>query len=296
MDTKKKKVLFDTDIGSDIDDAVALAYLLRQPMCELVGITTVTGDTVKRAQLASVLCLAAGKGDVPIYPGCRMPLLDNELQPHVPQADVLPLYNHQKEFPMHRHIQFMIDTIRANPGEISLLAVGPMTNIGLLFATDPEIPGLLKELVLMCGVFTNTLPRVGPREWNAYGDSHSTAIIYNTRPAVHRSIGLDVTCQVTMGSNEVRERFNVDLLKIVLTMAEIWFNRRSIITFHDPLAASTLFDESICGFERGKVDVELLSDRVRGMTYFKADKENGPHEVALRVNKEKFFEHYFSLF
>lgn len=68
------KVLLDTDIGSDIDDAVCLAYLLAQPECQLLGITTVSGEAVKRARLASVLCKVAAKL-VPIYPGAEAPLL-----------------------------------------------------------------------------------------------------------------------------------------------------------------------------------------------------------------------------
>ena len=68
------KILLDTDIGSDIDDAVCLAYLLANPKCELLGITTVTGEAIKRAQMASALCTVAGK-EVPIYPGAENPLL-----------------------------------------------------------------------------------------------------------------------------------------------------------------------------------------------------------------------------
>ena len=64
---KIEKVLLDTDIGCDIDDAICMAYLLAHPNCELVGVTTVNGDTRARAQLASALCIAAKK-DVPIYP------------------------------------------------------------------------------------------------------------------------------------------------------------------------------------------------------------------------------------
>jgi purine nucleosidase len=67
--TVRVPVLFDTDIGSDIDDAVALAYLLRQPRCELLGVTTATGDTGQRAALAEVICRAAGRNDVPIHAG-----------------------------------------------------------------------------------------------------------------------------------------------------------------------------------------------------------------------------------
>ena len=291
-----KKILLDTDIGSDIDDAVCLAYLLQQPACELVGITTVTGEPVTRAKLASCLCRAAGKGDIPIYPGCAEPMLGNSIQPKAPQGAVLASYDHQTEFPLHRHIQFMIDTIRANPGEISLLAIGPMTNVGLLFAADPEIPSLLKDLTLMCGVFGNAQPRTGPREWNAYGDPYATAIVYNARVPVHRSIGLDATVQVKLPVEEVRRRFEGGLLKVVMDMAEVWFRSRDYIIFHDPLAAATLFNDRVCGFDRGQVEVELLSERAKGMTHWKKDEENGPHQAAFRVNREAFFEEYFSQF
>lgn len=291
-----KKILLDTDIGSDIDDAVCLAYLLQQPACELVGITTVTGEPVTRAMLASCLCRAAGKGDIPIYPGCATPMLGESIQTRAPQGAVLASYDHQTEFPLHRHIQFMIDTIRANPGEISLLAIGPMTNVGLLFATDPEIPSLLKELVLMCGVFSNAMPRTGPREWNAYGDPYATAIVYNAPVAVHRSIGLDVTMQVKLPMEEARLRFHGGLLDIVRDMAEVWFRSRDYMVFHDPLAAATLFNDTLCRFERGRVEVELLSERAKGMTHWKKDEENGRHEVAFRVDRDAFFQEYFGRF
>ena len=71
---RAKYLLFDTDIGSDIDDAVCLAYLLANPHCELLGITTVTGNGRDRGRLASALCRAAGK-EIPIYLGAETPLL-----------------------------------------------------------------------------------------------------------------------------------------------------------------------------------------------------------------------------
>ncbi len=73
------KILLDTDIGTDIDDAVCLAYLLANPDCDLLGITTVTGEPVKRAMLASALCRIAGK-KIPVYPGSADPLLIPQLQ------------------------------------------------------------------------------------------------------------------------------------------------------------------------------------------------------------------------
>src|SRR5512141_1204104 len=92
------KIILDTDIGTDIDDAVCLAYLLSQPRCDLLGITTVTGEAEKRAMLASALCRQAGK-DVPIYPGAVRPLLLEQRQNHAQQAEALAPWSHQSGFP-----------------------------------------------------------------------------------------------------------------------------------------------------------------------------------------------------
>lgn len=289
-----EKVILDTDIGSDIDDAICLAYLLAQPRCELLGVTTVSGQPGKRAELVSALCQAAGKA-VPIYPGVEKPLLSAQRQPLVPQAEMLDRWPHDSAFPQGAAIEFLRTTIRAHPGEVTLLGIGPMTNIALLFALDPEIPALLRRLVLMIGVFTNQLPGVAPLEWNAICDPYAAAMIYHAPAAVHRSIGLDVTCQITMNSDEARERFKVGLLRPVLDFAEVWFRERPIITFHDPLAAATIFDAEICSFARGTVEVELASPRLRGLTYFDRS-ESGAHEVALTVNPQRFLSHYFACF
>jgi inosine-uridine nucleoside N-ribohydrolase len=99
-----------------------------------------------------------------------------------------------------------------------------------------------------------------------------------------------------MEAGAVRERFQTPLLKPVLDFAEVWFQRRSSITFHDPLAATVLFDEEICQFERGLVEVELTSDRLAGLTYWTPQAASRPHEVALKVDADRFFEHYFSVF
>src|SRR5262249_1191216 len=86
---KSMKILLDTDIGGDLDDALALAYLLKQPQCELLGITTVGGESDKRAALASALCHAAGRVEVPIHVGAAAPLRVPERQPHAYQSAAL---------------------------------------------------------------------------------------------------------------------------------------------------------------------------------------------------------------
>jgi purine nucleosidase len=292
------KIILDTDIGSDIDDAVCLAYLLSQPQCELLGITTVTGEVEKRAMMASAMCTVAGQPDIPIYPGADMPLFIKQLQPIARQATALPKWPHQTEFPQGQAIKFLRETIRKYPGEVTLLAIGPLTNIAMLFKIDPECAGLLKQLVLMCGVFGECVDCYGPLEWNAMLDPDATAMIYRARPPLHRSIGLDVTTKVTMDVNTVRRRFQAKVLRPVLDFAEVWFKETDRITFHDPLAATTIFDDSICTFERGTVSVELGEPTRAGKTVFHpADSSDAsaPHEVAFGVHPQRFFDHYFGL-
>lgn len=288
----RTKILLDTDIGSDIDDAVCLAYLLANPACDLLGITTVTGDTVKRASMASVLCKIAGKR-IPIHPGRRQPLLSLEQQPGVPQAAALDRWDHDTGFSQGEAVEFLRQTIRANPGEVVLLGIGPMTNIAALFAADEEIAMLLKGLVLMCGVF---LDRNSETEWNAKLDPVATGIVYRAAPPYHRSIGLDVTQRVTFSAAEVRQKFQAPLLRPVLDFAQVWFEHAGLMTFHDPLAAATIFNDSICGFERGRVEIELKSDHVAGATLWYPKDPAGHHEVATTVDASRFFEHYFSFF
>lgn len=290
----KTKILLDTDIGTDIDDAVCLAYLLLHPECDLLGITTVTGQAVQRAMLASLICKAAGKS-IPIFPGAENPMLVPQQQKAATQAEVLARWDHETRFPKGEAVQFLRSTIRQHPGEVVLLTIAPLTNIGLLFAVDPEIPLLLKGLVMMCGRFTEDVPAYGPIEWNAMGDPHATAIVYRAPVPVHRSVGLDVTTRVAMTADEFRHAYQHPIFTPIYEMAEIWFRDWKGTTFHDPLAAATIFNNGICTFRRGRVTAEVDNPSARGRTVWTPDEREGPHEVALEVNPQLFFHHYRSV-
>lgn len=293
MNTEEKiKVILDTDIGTDIDDAVCLAYLLQQPHCDLLGITTVTGQPVERARLASAICMQAGR-HVPVFPGAEHPIVVEQRQNVAQQAECLSRWPHQREFPRGEAIQFMRRTIRAHPGEVVLLSVAPLTNVGLLFSVDPEIPQLLRGLVLMCGRFSDRVEgNYGPTEWNASGDPHATKIVYGAGIPLHRSLGLDVTSRVHMDAGEFRRTFAPSpLFGPVLDFAEVWFREWKGTTFHDPLAAVTIFKPDICRWERGDVTVDLTPGETLGKTLWHADASAGRHEVGIDVDPEGFFEH-----
>ena len=287
------KVLLDTDIGSDVDDAVALAYLLSHPDCELLGITTVTGEADKRAALASVLCKAAGK-DIPIFPGADHPMQGPQRQPIAQQAAALPRWPHETNFPKGQAVDFLANTIRAYPGEVALLTIGPLTNAGLLFSEHPDIPKLLAGLVMMGGNFDETGPEAGRIEWNVAGDPLASDITYRTQVRLHRSLGLNVTQRVMMSADEVRQRFKASLLRPVLDMAEIWFaGFYPFITYHDPLAAATVFEPDLCSYQQGTVTFDKTDKP--GRTIWQPGGPDVPHQVAMTVDADRYFEHFFNI-
>lgn len=287
-------VLFDTDIGSDIDDAVALAYLLAQPRCELLGVTTVTGDTGQRAALADIVCRAASRTDVPIHAGLPDVLLHGPGQPQVPQYAAVAHHDHHTNWP-HSAIEFLRQTIRARPGQITLVAVGPLTNVAALFLADPEIPSLLKNVVLMGGVFTGGAGHgPGAREWNALVDPVATAITFRRAEGKLLAVGLDVTTRCRLWADECRRRFAAagGALAVVAEMAEVWFKNAREITFHDPLAAAVVFEPDLCGYHHGQVRVVADEGPFAGLTRWEP-KPEGPHTIATEIEPERFFAHYF---
>lgn len=309
-----KKVLLDFDIGTEIDDAIALAYLLANPECELVGITTSCGESIKRAEMASVLCRAAGK-KVPIHAGCERPLLITQMETTAPQAAILPHYEHDTGFAPNTAIPFMQKVIRENPGEVTLLAVAPMTNLGLLFAMDPELPELLDGLYLLCGSpthqrhdvvteslsamerddFIRVLDSQGILENNSIVDPHATSIVYRARCRNFVNIGNNVSSRVVMTPEEAERRFRHPIMQVVMSIAREWFKDEPRVSFHDPLAAVCIFNDDVCSYKRGYMDCVLDSRLLGGMTIFREDPA-GPHQVAWDVDGDKFFEHLFEVF
>ena len=291
----KTPLILDTDIGTDIDDALALAYLLSQPRCELLGVTTVSGQAPLRAEMASAMCHHVGRTDIPIHSGAEQALLTDIVQKVAPQAEALGNRPRQRNFKPNTAVDFLRSTIRSRPHEITLLAIGPMTNIGLLFAMDPEIPSLLKSVVFMCGQFRDVMRG----EWNAFNDPYATAIAYcnglQTKPPQHLSFGLDVTMQCGMPREEGRKTLTAKVLEPVRDFAEIWYQHCNHIIWHDPLAAASIFEPEICTYRTGRVRISL-HDPTLGWTVFDEPREiPHTHTIADGVNAKRFFEHYFEI-
>jgi purine nucleosidase len=272
------KVLLDTDIGNDIDDALTLAYLLAQPECELLGITTVTAGAADRARLASALCLDASR-EVPIAAGASRPLEREPLQePPLSANELLTRWPHRE--PSRDAIELLRQSIVDHPGEITLITIGALTNVAQLFQAHPETATLLRSLVLMGGRY---FTRDDKPEWNIRNDPEAAQIVFEAPVAHVRAVGIDVTRQVMLSAAEFRSRFS----GLLLDFAGPWLAMRDKVTFHDPLAAATVFDETLCGYVRGTVRVEP-----EGWTNLSG---GARHEVAQSVAPERFFAHYFEV-
>ena len=151
------KIILDTDIGDDIDDAYALALLASHPGVQLLGITTAFGQTRERAELAAKLLQVIGRKDVPVHAGRRG------------EAAIRDQYAWARGFrssaiKKEDAVTFLKQQFDRAPGEITLIAIGPLTNIGDLLSRHPEVKSKIRRLVIMGGaIYVGFVAAMDPR-------------------------------------------------------------------------------------------------------------------------------------
>ncbi len=275
---KIKKVLLDTDIGDDIDDALALGYLGKSSDIFLLGVSTVFLKTRERAELGAAELQVLGKFNLPIVAGAGRPLkIENalykkKLQEHKPRqfeilSKIKPLI---KPYPMDV-VEFLKNNIEAHSGEVTLLTIGPLTNIGLLFRKYPKIAEKLKEIVIMGGVITPSFP-----EWNILCDPEAAAIVFNAGAPI-RMIGLDVTLKCLLPEAQIRrfEKSGRELPVLLGKLIRLWQKQLAGVSgnskahspiLHDPLAAMALNTPDLLEYRPCKIAVETGGKYTRGVT------------------------------
>ena len=162
-------VIVDTDIGDDIDDAFALALLLRSPEVKVLGVTTAFGDTELRAQLVDRFLAAVGRQEIPVEAGVATQANNRFTQ--AAYARAWPARAHDNA------VDFLLDQIRAQPGKITLIAIGPLFNVEAAIARDPDTFRKLRRVVMMGGSIDrgyddgNPAAQAPPSaEWNIHCD------------------------------------------------------------------------------------------------------------------------------
>lgn len=201
--TRPFKVIYDTDPG--VDDAMALFYALAHPQVDVVGITTTFGNVKVEQAAVNALYLAAiaGRPDIPVTQGIKRPWVKpGETPPaHIHGADGLgnltSRVTTQNQLDPRSSAQFIVDMVRASPGEITLVAVGPLGNLALALKLEPDLPKLVREVIIMGGTITEP-GNVSPvAEANIWGDPHAADQVFTAGWKL-TMVGLDVTHQVIM--------------------------------------------------------------------------------------------------
>ena len=299
----QRKILLDCDPGHD--DAVAMMFAWGNPSIELLGVTTVGGNQTLDKVTRNALSVATvvGMHDVPIAAGCRLPLVRPvEIAPDVhgdSGLDGVELPEPAVELDPRHGVDLIIETIMSNePGTVTLVPTGPLTNIAMAARKEPRIVERVQEVVLMGGGYHvgNWSPVA---EFNIKVDPEAAHIVFNEKwPIV--MVGLDLTHQA-LATDEVAERIAAVPGSVSqFTLGLFTFFRKAyqdaqgfeFPPVHDPCTLAYLIDPTIVETVKVPVDVELNGSLTTGMTVadFRAPAPEDCHtKVATRLDAPRFW-------
>lgn len=283
--TKPEKIIIDTDIGDDIDDAFAVTLALRSPELQILGISTTFGDTATRAKLLDRLLGEAGRADITVAVG----IFDSQIQTSLSQR----AYAEGGHFarPVHpKATDFILEQIRRYPGEITLVAIGPLVNVGALIDKDEQAFRKLRRVVLMGGSIERgygdlgyTKPHGPDAEWNIKNDIASARKLLDSGVPVFM-MPLDST---QLKLDEVKRaalfQAGTPITDALTLLYHEWGQETP--TLFDPMTIAFIVDTQLCPVK----PMHIIVDE-KGFTRAVAGAPNA--EVCMDSNSEAFFRFY----
>jgi inosine-uridine nucleoside N-ribohydrolase len=280
------RIILDTDIGTDIDDAWALGLAMTSPEFELLSVTIADGDTTARARVACKLLHTAGRGGVPVAVG----------RPTLPPKGVDYQLAWAEDFTATRPVsqpaaQLIVETIRRLPNEVTLVAVGPLQNVADALRLEPRLPKLVKRVVLMSGSIRGSAWNPAPvPEWNVVRATADAQLVYAAGFPM-TTVPLDSTSYVQL-KDEERERLRARataLTRSLETLYRLWLDGPSRrMTLHDQLAVA---ETARPGEFFGRCDTLRL--RVDDQGYTRIDEADGrPTTVCFEPKRDAFMRYY----
>jgi len=261
-------IILDTDIGDDIDDALALALALQSPELDVRAVTTVIDDTETRTRLAWKELGLYGRHDVPVATGASEPLLDPVRTTRARQFEVLTEADTVPAAAHRRAADLIIDTLMASPQPITLVPIGPLTNIALALKGEPRIKPKIARIVLMGGAF-----HMLQQEYNIWRDRVAAEIVFSSGVPI-TAVGLDVTTRCKLEGADLARLRAADnpASRFLVKLIELWQNGHAgqYPTLHDPLAVAVAFQPNLVETQLGRVQVETSCCVTNGMTMFTA--------------------------
>jgi inosine-uridine nucleoside N-ribohydrolase len=314
-------VVVDTDLGFASDDAMALLILLQSKRVDLLGVTVVTGNEWLRQEVANALRLLeiAGRPEVPVYPGADRPLVNSqeemmrreELYGETndggykgawrsggPGRDEVraPDGEFAQRKPESTHgVNFLIESTRQNPGEVVLVAIGPLTNVALALAKDPDIVRRTRELVIMGG-------NIGtPPEFNFWLDPEAARMVLRAPWRRVTLSPLDI-CQQAPFTKEVATAAAEGDSPIARYFAETFLTRVASHPvsplMYDQIAVLSLLEpEVVTRTEEMWLDVEIDHGASYGNTLFWTEDRTPPPDVRkVRVHLDLDYPRFIDAF
>ena len=270
------RVIIDTDPG--VDDALALLLAMRSPELQIEAITPVAGNVPLELTLPNALRMVeiAGRTDIPVAAGAKSPLvrrLVTATYAHGENGLGGAVFPEPKTKPVNQPAAELIrQIVRQFPGEVTLLTIGPLTNIATALNTDPELAGMVRALVMMGGSLSggNITPAA---EFNIYVDPEAARIVFQSGIPI-TMVGLDVTRRTSLTEGHLRQlqagQNPVSQAAATIARNAIEHNReRGFVVgpnMHDSLAVAGFLDPSILKLKEYYVDVETTGELTAGET------------------------------
>jgi inosine-uridine nucleoside N-ribohydrolase len=286
----RTKVVLDTDIGTDIDDGWALGYALKSPVFDLLGVTVTDADTPQRARVACKLLHRLGRTDVPVAVGRQTPA--------VPPDRIDYQFTWAEDFLAYKPVgtpavEFLADLIRRNPGQITIIAVGPLQNIGDLVRLHADVVPMVKRVVLMSGSIGRNAWSSSPvAEWNVKLAIPEAQAVYAAKWPL-TIVPLDSTTYVRLEDQEreTLRKAGTPLVVALEALLRLWADLpTSRMTLHDQLALAEAQHPG-----RFFAKCEPMPLRVDDQGYTRVDPTNGrPTAVCLEPRRDEFMKHYLA--
>lgn len=243
-------VLIDTDIGDDVDDALALALALRSPEIDVRGVTTVFGDTQQRAYLAAHVLRVFEREDIPVAAGQQVPLLLRHRPSGIPQAAILDSCSTSFELSPYSGPELIVQMALAYHGNLTLLCLGPLTNVATALTIEPRLFMAIRNIVIMGGSSGFPVP-----EWNVRSDALAAKIVLASGVPI-TLLGWNVTtrCQLHASDIEKLHYENSPQTRLLSQLITVWQRHRprwhpKLPYLHDPLAIVALCAPELFHFE-----------------------------------------------
>lgn len=293
-----KKVIIDVDTG--IDDALALILAFKSNRLDILGVTTVAGNIPVEYSTRNTLKVLKllEREDVEVYQGCSKPIereitFRNFIHGSDGIAGQLSNMKTKSENPMHAS-DYMINEVNGNPGDITIIMLGPVTNLVTAIKKEPSIVDKIKEVYIMGGAVRVPGNITPVAEFNFYVDPESAADIMKHGLDI-KLISLDVTREARLTEDDLKYiNKKSEYGKFIYNISKYYMDKSSITAdksclLHDPLVVAAVIDDDILEYETCHLDAEYSSRLCDGKSlgYFNRGYEDNV-SLAVLIDKERF--------